>query len=116
LRLQAVVALHLCAAARSHRSRLVAADFPTDKFLDYALNQAVFSLKPHWLEPFQGRTLKFENSGRADRAAASGTDGHGPDTLAGRCATGCARRNSTRRPAKVFLRILTEIATRTIWP
>jgi putative heme-binding domain-containing protein len=38
-----------------------AADFPTDKFLDFALKQAVFALKPYWLPALRAGRLNFEN-------------------------------------------------------
>jgi putative heme-binding domain-containing protein len=75
VRLQALVA---CAHARSADAievALVAGDLPTDRFLEYALRQVVFSLKPHWIEPFKAGKLssRLELLVRAD-----GT----PDTLA----------------------------------
>ena len=39
----------------------IAADFPADKFVQYALNQTVFALKPYWLPAFRAATLNLEN-------------------------------------------------------
>lgn len=46
---------------------LIATDRPTDSFIDYALDQAVFSLKPQWLPAFREGTLTFDN--QPDRLA-----------------------------------------------
>lgn len=59
VRLQAVVA---CAAVPKTESMELAgnaADFPTDKFLTYALKQVVFALKPFWLGPFKAGKLSL---------------------------------------------------------
>src|SRR6185295_12738795 len=37
------------------------ADFPADKFLTYAQNQAVFALKPYWLAAFKAGKLDLAN-------------------------------------------------------
>ncbi len=61
VRLQAVVA---CTYVFNHKSMevaAIAADHPTDKFLSYALNQAVHSLKPHWLGALKAGRLDLEN-------------------------------------------------------
>src|SRR5688572_31050471 len=53
VRLQAVVACTYVTNAQAMEVAAVAADFPADKFLDYALKQAVFALKPYWLPAFR---------------------------------------------------------------
>jgi putative heme-binding domain-containing protein len=65
VRLQAVIACARIPKPESMELAAIAADFPADKFLTYALNQAVFALKPSWLEPFQAGKLRLEN--RASR-------------------------------------------------
>jgi putative heme-binding domain-containing protein len=49
VRLQAVVACSYLTNAAAMEVAASAADLPTDKFLDYALRQTVFALKPWWL-------------------------------------------------------------------
>jgi len=61
VRLHAVVACTYVAKPEAMEVAAVAADFPTDKFLTYALNQAVFALKPYWLAPFKAGKLNLEN-------------------------------------------------------
>ncbi|MHB8519556.1 MAG: PVC-type heme-binding CxxCH protein [Limisphaerales bacterium] len=61
VRLQAVVACTYVPKPGALEVAAVAADFPTDKFLAYALNQAVFSLKPYWLPAFKAGNLNLEN-------------------------------------------------------
>ena len=61
VRLHAVVACTYVTSAEAMEVASVAADYPTDKFLAYALNQAVFALKPYWLPLFRAGTLKMEN-------------------------------------------------------
>lgn len=61
VRLQAVVACTYIPEAKAMEVAAVAADFPTDKFLDYALNQAVFALKPVWLPALVAGTLHLED-------------------------------------------------------
>ena len=79
VRLQAVVACTYVLKPGAMEVAAIAADYPSDKFLLYALNQAVFSLKPHWLPAFQSGRLNLE--GKAERLSllvrADGT----PDTL-----------------------------------
>ncbi|HTD66713.1 MAG TPA: HEAT repeat domain-containing protein, partial [Candidatus Limnocylindria bacterium] len=60
VRLQAIVACTY--VTNSHAMEVVAsaADFPTDKFLDLALKQAVFALKPYWLPALRTGQLNFE--------------------------------------------------------
>jgi putative heme-binding domain-containing protein len=57
VRLAAIVAATYIPNADSISVALAAADLPMDKFLDYALRQAVFVLKPHWLPSFTGGKL-----------------------------------------------------------
>lgn len=61
VRLQAVIASTYLTNAQAMEVAAVAADFPTDRFLQYALNQAVFSLKPYWLPAFRAGRLNLEN-------------------------------------------------------
>ncbi|MBI3415539.1 MAG: c-type cytochrome [Verrucomicrobia bacterium] len=61
VRLQAVVACTYVAKPEAMAVAAIAADFPTDKFLDYALKQAVFALKPQWLPAFKAGQLNLEN-------------------------------------------------------
>ena len=69
MRLQAVVACTYVARPEAMEVAAIAADFPTDKFLTYALNQAVFALKPYWLAPFKAGKLNLENKPVPSRAA-----------------------------------------------
>ena len=79
VRLHAVVASTYLDTPAAVEIPLIATDQPTDGFLDFAIEQAVFSLKPKWLPAFREGTLAFDQ--RADRMArfvrADGT----PDTL-----------------------------------
>jgi putative heme-binding domain-containing protein len=59
VRLQAVVACARIARAEAVETALMAADFPTDKFLDYAIDQAVHALKRQWLPDFRAGRLTF---------------------------------------------------------
>jgi putative heme-binding domain-containing protein len=61
VRLQAVVAASYFTNARAMEIAAIVADFPTDKFVQYALNQTVFALKPYWLPAFRAGTLNLEN-------------------------------------------------------
>jgi len=61
VRLQAVVACSYVSQPEAIEVAVSAADFSTDKFLDYALKQVVFALKPQWLAPFKAGKLQFEN-------------------------------------------------------
>ncbi len=61
VRLQAIVACTYVPKAEAMEVAAIAVDFPTDKFLSYALNQAVFSLKPFWLAALQSGKLNLEN-------------------------------------------------------
>jgi putative heme-binding domain-containing protein len=60
VRLQAVVASTYIASSDAIEIAAVAAQHPTDRFLEYALNQAVFALKPYWLPTLApGPHLRF---------------------------------------------------------
>jgi putative heme-binding domain-containing protein len=61
VRLQAIVACTYLTNAAAMEAAARAADFTTDKFIDYALKQAVFALKPHWLPALRAGTLDFQN-------------------------------------------------------
>lgn len=61
VRLQAVVACTYVTNAHALEVAASAADFPSDKFLDYALKQAVFALKPYWLPELRAGKLNLEN-------------------------------------------------------
>ena len=49
VRLQAIVASTYIQAPEAIEIAGIASEHPTDRFLEYALNQAVFALKPYWL-------------------------------------------------------------------
>ena len=49
VRVQAVVASTYVASSDAIEIAAIASEQPTDRFIDYALNQAVFALKPYWL-------------------------------------------------------------------
>ena len=49
VRLQAIVASTYIASSDAIDIAGLASEHPTDRFLEYALNQAVFALKPYWL-------------------------------------------------------------------
>jgi putative heme-binding domain-containing protein len=60
VRLQAVVASTYVASNDAIEIAALAARHPTDRFLEYALNQAVFALKPYWLQALKpGPHLRF---------------------------------------------------------
>ena len=61
VRLQAVVACAYVPKPESIEVAMVAADYPTDAFISYALGQAVHSLKPHWAGPLKAGKLSFGN-------------------------------------------------------
>ncbi len=61
VRLQAVVACSYLTNAAAMEAAASAADFPTDKFLDYALRQTVFALKPWWLPALRAGQLNLAN-------------------------------------------------------
>jgi len=61
VRLEAVVALNSIPNARAMEMALRAVDKPMDRFLDYALRQAVQGLKPHWAPAFKAGKLQLEN-------------------------------------------------------
>lgn len=79
VRLQSVVAATYLKRADAINVALTALENPTDKFLDYALTQAVFALKPFWLPALKTGELSFENS--AHLTFLINADGT-PDTLA----------------------------------
>lgn len=79
VRLQAIVASSYVSQPQTVSVTLRAAEMPSDPFLDYALKQAVFALKPFWLEPFQKGGLTFEN--RLPRLTAFVRADGTPDTL-----------------------------------
>ena len=62
VRLQAVVACSYVPTSEAMEVAAIAADFPVDKFLSYALNQTVFALKPYWLPAFAAGKLNLGNS------------------------------------------------------
>lgn len=57
VRLHALVACAHVRTADASEVALMTGDLPTDRFLEYALRQVVFSLKPHWLAPFKAGKL-----------------------------------------------------------
>jgi putative heme-binding domain-containing protein len=59
VRLQAVVACSYLTNAAAMEVAASAADLPTDQFLDYALRQTVFALKPHWLPALRAGQLNL---------------------------------------------------------
>ncbi len=61
VRLQAVVGCSYLTNAAAMEVAASAADFPTDKFLDYALRQTVFALKPYWLPALRAGRLNTAN-------------------------------------------------------
>jgi putative heme-binding domain-containing protein len=61
VRLQAVVACSYFTNAAALETAARAADFPTDKFLDYAFRQTVFALKPYWLPALRSGRMTFDN-------------------------------------------------------
>jgi putative heme-binding domain-containing protein len=79
VRLRAVVACTYVTKPEAVEVAMTAAEHPTDAFLDYAINQAVYSLKPQWIEAFKAGRLTFDNK-PARLAAFVKADGT-PDTL-----------------------------------
>lgn len=59
VRLQAVVACSYLTNSAAMEVAASAADLPTDKFLDYALRQTVFALKPYWLPALRAGQLSI---------------------------------------------------------
>ncbi len=59
-RLNGIVAASSFESSEAVLSVLEALDFPRDRFIDYALEQAVHALAPHWLPAVQGGQLAFE--------------------------------------------------------
>lgn len=62
VRLEAVVASSYVAAPEAVEVAARALDAPHDRFLDYALRQAVDALKPHWNPAFAAGRLTFNGS------------------------------------------------------
>lgn len=62
VRLHAVIACTYVPTAKALETAAVAFDSPSDRFLDYAFRQAVFSLKPYWLPVFKAGKLDLENN------------------------------------------------------
>jgi putative heme-binding domain-containing protein len=61
VRLAAIVAVSYIPRADSVAIAATAGDKPMDRFLDYALKQAVYVLKPYWLAAFTSGKLTFDN-------------------------------------------------------
>jgi putative heme-binding domain-containing protein len=61
VRLEAVVALNSIPSAQAMGVALRAVDQPMDRFLEYALRQAVQGLKPYWGPDFAAGTLALQN-------------------------------------------------------
>jgi putative heme-binding domain-containing protein len=59
VRLQAIVASTYIHSPAAINVALDASSLPLDKFIDYALKQAVHALKPYWLDAFRTGSLKF---------------------------------------------------------
>jgi putative heme-binding domain-containing protein len=78
VRLQALVACAHVRTTNAIQIALAAGDLPTDRFLDYALRQVVFSLKPLWLDAFKAGALNLSPSRLGLLVRADGS----PDTLA----------------------------------
>jgi len=79
VRLHAIVACTYIPTAEAMEVAAIASDYPTDKFLDYALNQAVFALKSYWLPEFrQGKLNLADKSSRLGLLIRSDRT---PDTL-----------------------------------
>ncbi|MFN0127981.1 MAG: PVC-type heme-binding CxxCH protein [Verrucomicrobiales bacterium] len=62
VRLHAIVATTYLDTREAVEIAMVAADHPTDKFIDFALEQAVHSLKPRWLPALREGRLTFEHN------------------------------------------------------
>jgi putative heme-binding domain-containing protein len=105
VRLHAIVACTYVDTAEAVEVALMAADRPTDKFIEYALEQAVFSLKPKWLPEFQAGRLTFDH--QPDRLSAFVRADGTADTLVAlrKLMQSDALDSGTRR---VFLNILAE--------
>ena len=60
VRLQALVACSYVPDARAMQVAATAADNATDPFIDYAMKNVVFALKPYWLAGLKAGTLRFD--------------------------------------------------------
>jgi putative heme-binding domain-containing protein len=60
VRLQAIVACTYVQKPEAIEVALTAVDHERDKFIDYAIAQAVYALKLQWLKPFTEGKLKFD--------------------------------------------------------
>lgn len=108
VRLHAVISCAYVPRPEAIEVAMIAADHPTDVFLDYALNQVVCSLKPQWVEPFKAGTLKFDNK-PARVAALVKWDGT-PDTIQSlRALASDKKLDAASR--ETFLRILADIGS-----
>ncbi len=61
VRLQAVIACAQLPKVEALETALIASDYPVDKFIAYALNQAVHALKAEWLPALKAGSLKLGN-------------------------------------------------------
>lgn len=61
VRLEAIIALSSIASVQSIETALMAVDHPTDRFIEFALRQAVQGLKRFWAPAFAEGKLKLEN-------------------------------------------------------
>lgn len=115
VRLQAVVACAYVPKAEAVEVAMIAADYPTDPFIDFAIGQTVHSLKPQWAEALKTGKLHFENN-VARIAALVKADGT-PDTLkALRELVGGTAANTSPLDAgtrESFLNILAEVGDAT---
>jgi len=104
VRLQAIVAATYVTNAHAIEAVAAAADFPADKFLQYAFGQAVFALKPWWLPELRaGRLNLGTNSTRL--AALVRADATADTLIAVRA---LLRSGSDRAVAEMCWRILAE--------
>lgn len=62
LTLHAIVATTYLDTPQAVEIAMIAADRPTDKFIDFALEQAVHSLKPRWLPALREGRLTFDHN------------------------------------------------------
>ncbi len=102
VRLQAIIACAQLNTPEAIEIAAIAADQPFDRFLTYAFNQTVYSLKAQWLPRFQSGDLKFE--GHPERLAAIVRADASPDTLG-------VLRELLKTPSAEFTQILAEVGT-----